>query len=593
MREPPCVRAGVPVRVGRVTGLGVAGGIERTRRACLALARAARAHRLYASNNVTLQRMLDELDAAFQDMLAHESLVSITVRRTAFEIDDVEIFVEDNLDESLPYAFYRDGIRQLAFRRGLLRTELNGLLNATAQRLNFSGLGEDIVSLLWRLDLEHIDYVVVDTTLTRIEDNSDAPVGTSSGVGQSPRLATVLTALFGTGGKDMPLSMHLDAYDVPAKAIADALGAPDEMAPGLHPSTGLDTPKYANDVLNEVAEEGETAIAIRGLEGALRSLAMPLPEPELKALSDALIRMLDTAILENQFLVAARLVHGMRSVPQPRERVAVWMDQVVAEARIRHVGARYATKLPDDERAQIVMFFRACGGWAIGPLLQLLPSISDAGNRRSLSDLVLEFGIADVDQLRPLIASEQAFVVQEAVYMLSRINSESSIALLREMRQHPLPQVRASIAESASSLPRDISADITADLLDDPDPRVRSIAARTLAKKPSKTTQLLLENAVQKSRLEGTTTEVKRAMLEAYATVAQERAVQPIARFIREGEGLFPSREQEDFAVAAAWALARIRSVTAVEILKRACASRHRRVKQSAREALMWMKENA
>ena len=578
-----------------MTGLGVAGGVERARRACLALARAARAHRLYASNNATLQRMFDELHVSFQDMLAQQALVSVTVRRTAFEVDDVEVFTEDNLDESLPYAFYRDGIRQLAFRQGLRREELTGLLNATAQRLNFSGLGEDIVSLLWRLDLDHIDYVVVDTTLTRIEDDSDAAVGAhSSGIGQNARLATVLTALFGTGGKDMPLSMHLDAYDVPAKAIADALGRPDAMAPGLHPSPGLDaSPSYARDVQNEVAEEGETAIAIRGLEGALRALSMPLPEPELKALSDALIRMLDTAILENQFLVAARLVHGMRNVPQPRERVTAWMDQVVAEARIRHVGARYATKLSDEEHAQIMMFFRACGGWAVGPLLQLMPSISDSKSRRTLSELVLEFGLIDIELLRPLLGSEQAFVVQEAIYMLSRLNHEGSVALLREMRQHPQPQVRASIAEFAESLPKEASSEITADLLDDPDPRVRSIAARTLAKKPSKTTQLLLENAAQKSRLEGTTTEVKRAMLEAYATVAQERAVQPIARFIRDGEGLFASREQEDFAVAAAWALARIRSVTAVEILKRACASRHRRVKQSAREALMWMKENA
>ena len=304
------------------------------------------------------------------------------------------------------------------------------------------------------------------------------------------------------------------------------------------------------------------------------------------------MRMLDTSILENQFLVAARIVHGMRTVPQPRERVSNWMHQVIAEARIRHVGARFATKLPDEERAQIVMFFRACGGWGVEPILKLLPSIADAKNRRSLSDLALELGIIDIDQLRPLLASEQAFVAQEAVHMLSRLRTEGSFALLRELRRHSLPQVRAAVAESTDGLSSEAASELVADLLDDPDPRVRSIAARALAKHPSKTAELLLENVMHKPRLEGTAPEVKRATFEAYAIVAQERGVPTIARFVREGDSLFATREQEDFAVAAVWALARIRSVTAVEILKRACSSRQRRLKRAAREALMWMKEN-
>ena len=577
-----------------MTGVGLAGGaVERARRACRALVRAARAHRLYASNNATLQRLLEELDASFQDLLAHEQQVTLDVRRTTFELDGTAILSEEHLEDSLPYAFYRDGIRRLAFTQGLTREELFSLLEATAQRLNFAGLGEDIVSLLWRLDLDHIDYVVVDTTLASA-DLAPSPHGTANlSVGhKDARLGGILRALFGDG-EDAPLSMHLDAHDVPAKAIADTLGRPDDMAPGLHPTAGLSVEAtYAREILEEVAEEGGDAIALRGLEGTLRAFGEPLPESELTALGEALLRMLDTAILESQYPVATRVVHGIRHAPHPRERIAEWMDQVVAEARIRHVGSRYAARLSDEDRSQVVAFFRACGQWAVSPLLRLLPSVSDARNRRSLSELAIELGLFDIDLLRPLLDSEQAFVAQEGVFLLSKLNHEGSIDLLRDLRRHPLPQVRAAVADFAVGLPKDVSADLTADLLDDPDPRVRGFAAKALAKHPSKTTELLLESASQKSRLEGTTLEAKRATLEAYADVAQERAVHPIARYVREGDGLFALREQEELAVASVWALARIRSVTAVEILKRSCTSRNRRLKQSAREALAWMKEN-
>ena len=537
--------------------------------------------------------MLEELDSSFQDLLTQAHRISFDVRRTAFELEGTPVLSEEHLDDSLPFAFYRDGVRRIAFTQGLTREELIGVVEATAQRLSYAGLGEDIVSLLWRLDLEHVDYVVVDTAFTTRDPNSTDSLSGTTPSAADHHVAGVLNALFGGDGTDAPMSVHLDGRDIDAKFIADALGRADDMSPGLQPTSGLRVDaNYAREVLSEVAEEGEDAIAIRGVEGALRAFAEPLPDSEIEALSDAVLRMLDTAILENQFSVAARIVDGMRKVPQPRERVTNWMEQVVAEARIRHVGARYAARISDEERAQVVTFFRACSGWAVDPLLQLIPSISDARSRRNLSDLVLEFGIYDLDLLRPLLRSEQAFVAQEAVYMLSRLPQEGSIALLRELRQHPLPQLRAAVAEFADKLPRDAAAELVADLLDDVDPRVRSTAAKTLAKHPSKTTELMLESAAQRSRLEGTSLDVKRSILEAYAQVAQERAVQPVARYVRDGESLFALREQEELAIAGVWALARIRSVTAVEILKRACMSRHRRVKHAAREALVWMKEN-
>ena len=571
------------------------GGIERARRACLALSKAARAHRLYASNNSTLQRMFDELDRSFQDLLAHEPRIIFQVRRTGFELDGTSVFTEEHIEESLPFAFYRDGIRRIGFSQGLTRTELDGLLEATSQRLHYSGLGEDIVSLLWRLDLEHIDYVVVDTTLVSADPNAGSSAESADyGQAADARLGGVLQALFGPGGEDAPVSMHLDAHDVPAKAIADALERPDTMTPGLFPTSGLRfEARYARAISDEVVEEGENAVAIRGIEGALRALTAPMPEMEAEELGEALIRMLDTAILENQYSIAARIVQGMRHAPMPRERISAWMDQVVAEARIRHVGARFtAARTDDEERARIFGFFRWCGGWAVQPLLNLMPSISHAPTRRQIADLILEFGIFDIDLLMPLLGSDQAFVALEAVYILSRLNQDKSLELLRQVRHHPLAPVRAALADFAEGLPKEVASDVVANLLDDEDPRVRSSAARALAKHPSKTNQLLLESASQKNRLEGTTAEVKKAMLEAYAEVAQDHAVPQLTRMLRDGDGLFATREQEDLAVASVWALARIRSVTAVEIIKRTCSSRNRRLKQAAREALVWMRKN-
>ena len=184
-------------------------------------------------------------------------------------------------------------------------------------------------------------------------------------------------------------------------------------------------------------------------------------------------------------------------------------------------------------------------------------------------------------------------MAQEAVYMLSKLRHEGSFELLRDLRRHPLPQVRAAVAEFAESLPKELASEVVADLLDDLDPRVRGIAARTLAQNPSQTAELLLEKATHK---EPSRRCVDRSEAGEPRGLRHRRPRTRGANRSRasseRGRAYSSPASRKTLPLPPPGHLARIRSVTAVEILKRAGVGRHRRVKESARQALMWMKEN-
>ncbi len=562
-----------------------------------AFARVVRAYRLYNADNATVVRMLDEVARQFTDLLNLGVDLTLYVQPEALLLGDTPVLEADAREESIPMAFYRDGIRRLEFAPGLTRDELEGFIEATSFGLHFAGVGDDIVSLLWRQDLNFINYLVVDTTIVESQQATTGPYTPALGLAApiDAQINTLLTNIYGGSEEDDAgkLSLHLDGADLPAKVIAEALCDLDQMAVGLRPIRLLDrTPSYRAELEREVTEEGEFAISVRGLEGALASLAERIPPVEAEALAHALLRMLDTALLEDRFQVATGIVNGVRHSGQGRGLIGNWMDEVVSEARFRHVTAAFNSATAGPEiRATVLEYFKACGAWAVEPLLALLPSVSDAQLRRAVSNLILELGIVDLDPLQVMLHNEQIFAAQEAVYLMSKIGSQQSRQLLNQAGRHLSPQIRIAVLEQAQNLSRDVGRELISDLVLDPDSKVRAMALRCLARFPGHTSLMMVEGAVHKAALESQPFEYKRAALESYAVLAQNQGVQLLHRYIREGDGFLSGKEAEEIAVAATGAMARIRTVASVEVLKRTSGSRNKRLKETAKRALLFMKE--
>ncbi|MCA9549117.1 MAG: hypothetical protein KC933_03715, partial [Myxococcales bacterium] len=210
-------------------------------RTLAAFSRVARARSLYQENSAALKRMRSDLFRGFQEILADRPVLSLRVRPEAFVFEDQVVLTDENPDQSIPFALYRDGIRRLDFSRGLEESELDTLLACTARGFHFTGLGDDIVSDLWRHDLEHIRYLVVDTSVVDAAAAAGAPTAPVDGAEPISDLDTqidgLLRAIYGDSSDDVgPRSIHLDASDLAAKSIAESLDAVDDMAPGFHPA---------------------------------------------------------------------------------------------------------------------------------------------------------------------------------------------------------------------------------------------------------------------------------------------------------------------------------------------------------------------
>src|SRR5687768_13336240 len=102
--------------------------------------------------------MMAELVRSFGRLFEEAEAVTLSVRPDAFLFEDAVVLSEANAEPSVPFLFFRDGVRRIELVRGLTETELEILLDAAAAGMSRRGLDDDVVSILWRHQLEHLRY---------------------------------------------------------------------------------------------------------------------------------------------------------------------------------------------------------------------------------------------------------------------------------------------------------------------------------------------------------------------------------------------------------------------------------------------------
>ncbi|HEV3485487.1 MAG TPA: HEAT repeat domain-containing protein, partial [Vicinamibacterales bacterium] len=139
--------------------------------------RAIRAHQLYLPNNPIYKGAIDGLRAGFGPVWAQTDELTLTVSETDFRWFG-HVVLEENAKsaDSLPWLFYKDGIRHLQFLPGFETNELATLLDIMQRIRKASPEEEDLLTLLWEGDFALLRYGYVDLGLepaAPLADGSD------------------------------------------------------------------------------------------------------------------------------------------------------------------------------------------------------------------------------------------------------------------------------------------------------------------------------------------------------------------------------------------------------------------------------------
>ncbi len=464
--------------------------------------------------------------------------------------------LEEPIERRVPFLLFRDGVRGLTFARDAAREDVRTLLDALILAAGAPDSNEDVVSLLWRVDL----------TGLRVEI---APIEECLPGDQAAQAASE------------------------AQTYRPATGHDAEAEPWAIPGTPTDVPA-AWDVL--LRDETAARAAWHEAWGAQSAQCWPervetlvraaLAEHDTPAtraaLGAAVVGWLAAASQRCDWTEGAQAWECLRRIDPEQHscgpRIAAALGALDADT--------IADRLDDADRDAQARFFTLAV--RIGaPALDLVVRVLARSARqrvRAAGTTALGYACANAPRLlAPYLRDTRWHVARNIVCALGQIGGEEAGELLALALRHPDTRVRRAAVTALGQVPVHRRTPLLTALLDTRDPAELGAVLEMLARATDPNATAAIVERVTAPDFETRPPEFRLALITVLGELADERAVPALEQLLHAGSW-FARRSPE--RQAAAVALAAIGTPRALDLLQAGLRARAEAVRAACEAAL-------
>jgi hypothetical protein len=511
-------------------------------------AKALRTHLLYQGNSPSLEKFVETLRDRMEALWGHMSALTVTVEEREIRWEGVGVLHSEER-ESLPFLLYKDGIRELTFFRGFEEDDLEPFLDLLAHVRRVRSEEEDLLTLLWERDWQHLRYRYVEPLAEGVELPAAAE-GTPRAV-------------------EAPRNEGLSAAAAPATVFSredfrEALYFLDEgelrrLEADLREELGRD---LWQDVINALLDRLEDGTPERQTR-VVQVLGDVLP----MLMGGGRLGMAAYLLRE---LVAAATV-GRRLAPPAVRGLRDLFDLL---ASTESVGELVRTLEEGGDAVQTVALADLLEFYppeALGPLLHASEVTGSEATRATLGDAAQRLASGNPAQLRTLATAEDPHLAAAAARVIGRLRVPDSAPVLVRLLRRPEAAVRLAGVEAVQAMRSPTGAAALDPLLGDDDRDVRVAAARALAALRWAPARKHLEEALGSRRLREAELTERIAFFEAYGALAGAEGVALLDRLLNRKNWL-GRREPAEIRACAALGLGAARHPDAERPLNAAAA---------------------
>jgi hypothetical protein len=536
------------------------------------LVKGVRAHQLYLHNNPTYLRALETLRGAFGPVWEHTDDFTLVVTESDFIWEGAVVLREGSkTSDSLPWVFYKDGVRELRFQKGFEQDDLVPFLSVVQRARRNSPDEDDLLVMLWEHDLLYLRYKYVELA-------EDGPLG-----------AGELKPQFEAHAIQPPRA------DDPPRPEETLL----ESRPGLVNLENFDTTLYFLDdtevaYLRELVEKEYAS----DLRQNVLAILLDIFEVQVDvAVRDEIVGIFDTLILHflsagelravafllEESQVAAGRAKGL--APAQRDRLAAVPDRLSQNEALSQLleSLDQARVLPPQE--DLAALFDQLRPRALETLFAWLPRIQDPQVRTLLQFAASRLTAANTAELVRLIGSQDTAVASEAIRRAGALRSTAAVTPLVRRLTDPDAGIRLAVVQALAEIGSAGALQGFERAIDDADRDVRVAAARALATRAYRPALPRVEAVVKGKAVREADLTEKMAMFEAYGSMCGDAGVSLLDGILN-AHAFLRRREDAEARACAAMALGRVGTDKAMASLRRATSEKDVVVRNAVNKAL-------
>ena len=535
------------------------------------LAKAARAHQLYLPNNPMYRRAVDALREGFGAVWQERSDLILVIGENDFHVDGEMVWDDASSaksPDSLPWLFYKDGVRELTIREGFEKEELAKLLDVIQRARRMTPDGDDLVTLLWEADFTLLAYKNVDLLL----EGSGGEVADGSEVASVP-------------ASDIASGVRESAEEVKPAAlvsIADLDGT-------LY---FLDQPEIAY-----LQQELEREYRM-DLRSAVTTILLDVFETQ----SDPAVRteviehlhsLLVFSLTAGDFRSVATMLRESKASAQrcsnltPGERTGITslggrLSTPDAFTQLLHALEESPMPPSTDELAAL---FEQLEPTVLANVFHWLGRMNNPVIRAALQTAAERLAAANTSELVRLIANPDPTVSAEAVRRCGALKAQAAVLGLSKMLGDPDPQRRLLAAQALAEIGSPGALQSLERGVIDSEREVRIVTVRALAARGHRAALPKIESIIKAKAIREMDLTEKMTFFESYGALCGDDGVVHCDGILN-GKGLLGRREDPELRACAAVALGRIGSAKALEALRKATAEKDVVVRNAVGRAL-------
>lgn len=433
--------------------------------------------RMYPPNNPIYTKTLEESFLKFKQFLDYKDNFTINIRQNSILYDDEPIYSSNEKEDNLALFFFKDGLRQLTFKKGLPSDELEEFLKILAYDFEREAFDEDIVTLLWEKDFQYIQYIVDEAFLIDEEEENYEVVAEKKVKEQVTDVNDLVRAYFeGFQEEEHKGIAIVPLTDKDLKMLVEEIERDSSEKIGklisilfeiIYQTVGKtdieDIFAFLRDSVKYCAEHGDLAMILEILSKAEQTIKDPvIGEREKKYLT-----------MLNQYIGS---------------------DEIISLfAELFDSGVDIDEGLFNN----IALYFDKN---AIGPLIKYLGELKTIRARKIIIDSLVSLGKKDIHSIAKGLNDERWYVVRNIIYILRKIADKRAIEYLLKTIRHPDVRVKKEVIKTLGELGGREVIQSLRECLDDPDMQVRIAAVKAfgnIATEPAK--KILLDKISEKS----------------------------------------------------------------------------------------------
>lgn len=514
-----------------------------------AIGRAVRAHQLYLQNNPVYLRSIEGAQAAFTPVWTNTDEIALQVSETQFTWEGVAVLADaEKAADSLPWLFFKDGVRELRFLRGFETEELTSFLDLIRRARVASPDEDDLLTMLWERDFLYLRYGYIDLTV-----DGAAPVESTLA---TDRPTTIEPPTADDEAAPRAGIVNIEDFDATLYFLDES--EVEYLRNGVAAEYSADLRRNVLSILFDIFEQRNEPVVRDELCGILDSLMVTL-------LAAGQLRSV-AFLLREATLVAGRTADIPAVVKMRFTALSDRLSHPTALGQLLQTLEETHELPPQDELGEL---FEQLRPGALETVLAWIGKTENARVRSLLESAGTRLAASNTTELVRLITTAQPGVSLEAIRRSGALRTPAAVAPLGKVLAESVVALRLAAVAALGEIGSPGAMQALERGVDDIDRDVRIASARALGMRVHRAALPRVEAAIRSRALREADLTEKMAFFEAYGALCGDSGV-PLLDGLLNGRGFLGKREDGGLRACAAMALGRIASPNATVCLNRA-----------------------